>query len=209
MINLFLTRRQLFILVVGTPLATILLFVLGVYSGAAIGAPGPVAAEPDESASQHTNPPLEIEHRSPSILHTAVPLSIQDSETVAEPAPRPFSRASHSVRIEREARETPPEATLATKHAPAEDNPAQHHLYSIQAGVFAELANARKLDQTLKGQGLSSRLEVVDGPEGSSERYRVRIGLFATRTAAMATLEAHDRDALPGAFIVARPLNRS
>ncbi|WP_018949594.1 SPOR domain-containing protein [Thioalkalivibrio sp. ALMg11] len=209
MINLFLTRRQLFILVVGTPLATILLFVLGVYSGAAIGAPGPLAAEPDQSASQDASQPLEAEHVTPSILDAAMPLSIEDSEAVTEPAIRPFSRARHSVRIERESRETPQEATLASKHAPAGDNPAHDRLYSIQAGVFAELANARKLDRTLKAQGLSSRLEVVDGPEGASKHYRVRIGLFATRTAAMATLEAHDRDALPGAFIVTRPLNRS
>ncbi|OOC50702.1 MULTISPECIES: SPOR domain-containing protein [Thioalkalivibrio] len=207
MINLFLTRRQLFLLVLGTPLATVLLFVLGVFSGAAIGAPGPLVAEPESPATENTGSAPESGRARASWLDTPAPLSTRAGDDTALPL---FSPARHSGRIERKSQEPSlAEPTPERQHERSEAASAPEELYSIQAGVFTELENARKLDRILKARGLASRLEVVDGPEPASERYRVRIGLFDARAAAMAALEAQEGDTLADAFIVARPLNHS
>lgn len=207
MINLFLTRRQLFLLVLGTPLATVLLFVLGVFSGAAIGAPGPLDAEPESPATENTDPAPESGSARASWLDAPAPLSTRAGDDAALPL---FSPARHSGRIERDHREpSPAEPALKRQRKGSEDAFASERRYSIQAGVFTELENARKLDRTLKARGLASRLEVVDGPDPASDRYRVRIGLFDSRAAAMAALEAQEGETLADAFIVARPLNHS
>ena len=207
MINLFLTRRQLFLLVLGTPLATVLLFVLGVFSGAAIGAPGPLGAEPESAATDNTSSAPESGSARASWLDAPAPLSTRAGDDTALPL---FSPARHSSRIERKNQEpSRAEPTPERQHERSEDAFAPEELYSIQAGVFTELENARKLDRALKARGLASRLEIVDGPAPASQRYRVRIGLFDSRAAAMAALEAQEGDTLADAFIVARPLNHS
>lgn len=210
MINLLLTRRQLFLLVLGTPLATVLLFVLGVFSGAAIGAPGPVVTAADEPATENTDPLSESASTRSLRLDASEALSTRAPDRVARTPFPLLSPAQHSVRVERGHRETSlSENTPTTPDEPSDDALAAEPLFSIQAGVFAELDNARKLDRHLKARGLSSRLEVVDGPEAASERYRVRVGLFRSRAAAMAALEEQDGDLLADAFIVSRPLSRS
>ena len=208
MINLFLTRRQLFLLVLGTPLVTVLLFVLGVFSGAAIGAPGPLVGEPEPAGTETTtNSTTASESTRTGLLDAAAPLPSRDGDDVAYPL---FSPAHHFGHIERENREASGvEPAPHRQDGPTEGATASDPLYSIQAGVFTELENARKLHQTLKARGLTSRLEVVDGPDPASERYRVRIGLFDSRVAATAALDAQEGDTLADAFIVERPLNRS
>jgi cell division septation protein DedD len=55
----------------------------------------------------------------------------------------------------------------------------------VQLGSFASRANADKLARQVKGQGFS--VFVSPGGSGAAQRYRVRIGPLADRTAATQT----------------------
>lgn len=191
MINLLVTRRQLFLLVVGTPLATILLFVLGVYSGAAMGSPG--------LATETTPQSLEAaEKEKTSAADTAGP-----SRSLS---PSPAGRAST---LENRARTAKADGPAVTEAPPTAQNDDANRLYSIQAGVFSELSNARQLRQELESLGYDSRLEVMDTPEPLTEHFRVRIGMFDSREAADTALERYRQDRAPDAFIVSRVLDRT
>jgi DedD protein len=73
-------------------------------------------------------------------------------------------------------------ASAPTTAAPAAVAKPAAHGWSVQLGSFASRANADKLARQVKGQGFS--VFVVPGGSGAAERYRVRIGPLADRTAA-------------------------
>ncbi|OOC09076.1 MULTISPECIES: SPOR domain-containing protein [Thioalkalivibrio] len=184
MINLLITRRQLFLAVFGAPIATVLLFVLGVYSGAAIGAPN------------HTG----VEDPTPSVAADA-----RDEADV-----RAFSPAALAARLEHDAGPAEPVTPMnVEKSAEAHDEADASERYSIQAGVFSERANARQLSRELGTRGYDSQLEVVDVPEHDSEHFRVRIGSFDSRAAAEEAMEAYRDDQQADAFLVSRAPDRS
>jgi DedD protein len=72
-----------------------------------------------------------------------------------------------------------------TPAAAAVAKPAAAHGWAVQLGSFASRANADKLAHQVKGQGFS--VFVLPGGSGGAQRYRVRIGPLADRTAATQT----------------------
>lgn len=180
MINLLITRRQLFLVVFATPIATVLLFVLGVYSGAAIGAPNNTA----------------VEDSTPSVAD-----EIRDEAD--EPA---FSPAALAVRLEHDAGSAEPETEMNVDPTakPRDEADDARERYSIQAGVFSERANARQLSGELEARGYDSQLEVVDRPELDHPHFRIRIGSFDSREAAEAAIEAYREAEQADAFLVSR-----
>jgi len=72
-----------------------------------------------------------------------------------------------------------------TPAAAAVAKPAAAHGWAVQLGSFASRANADKLARQVKGQGFS--VFVLPGGSGGAQRYRVRIGPLADRTAATQT----------------------
>lgn len=75
----------------------------------------------------------------------------------------------------------PTAATLATKPvAPRAE------AWFVQIGSFADIANARQVQDRLKAAGQASILSPIDTAQGTL--YRVRIGPFASREAAAPTL---------------------
>lgn len=204
MINVIVTRRQLFLLVVGTPLATVLLFVLGVHSGAAMGAPG-LATEATPQSLEGTEKDM------PSTAATTESASAPPAAATATGPSRRLSRspASRAALLENRSRTAKPDGTAAAEARTTTRNDQTNRLYSIQAGVFSELSNARRLRRELESLGYDSRLEVVDTPEPLSQHFRIRIGMFDSRDAADAALERYRQDETPDAFVVSRALDRS
>src|ERR1700691_1409608 len=86
------------------------------------------------------------------------------------PSPEPLESAAPAP--------TTPAATAVAK-------PAAAHGWAVQLGSFASRANADKLARQVKEQGFS--VFVLPGGSGGAQRYRVRIGPLADRTAATQT----------------------
>lgn len=68
-----------------------------------------------------------------------------------------------------------------------EGRPGAFGYLRVQAGSFAELANAQALVGRLKGRFEDTRIVTIDLPEG--RRYRVQVGRFTTEREAQAVAE--------------------
>jgi DedD protein len=81
--------------------------------------------------------------------------------------------------------ESAPPAPTTPAAAVAAKPPTAAHGWAVQLGSFASRANADKLARQVKGQGFA--VFVLPGGSGAAQRYRVRIGPLADRSAATQT----------------------
>jgi DedD protein len=108
--------------------------------------------------------------------------------TVPPQAAPPAAAPSSAAGAQRAASSEPLESAApapTTPAAAAVAKPAAAHGWAVQLGSFASRANADKLARQVKGQGFS--VFVLPGGSGAAQRYRVRIGPLADRTAAAQT----------------------
>ena len=134
-------------------------------------APGAAAA----SAATAAVPPAA----GPPPMTAAVPAATGVPSTTSGPSAATAQRAVPSEPLE----SAPPAPTTAP--AAGAKSAAAMHGWTVQLGSFASRANADKLARQVKGQGFS--VFVSPGGSGAAQRYRVRIGPLADRTAATQT----------------------
>lgn len=175
------TRRRLQALIaIGTALALTLLAAARWQTGtvqppparhrttAPAPAPAPAAAPPATALPATPLPPAASQP--PAEPATPPPVT----QPVPQPAPRPApSTVSRAAPMRRATASTP--QTLESQ------------LYYINVGVFAEAANAQKVQQRLRGADLPLVVQSVDTNAG--ERIRVRAGPFAQAQEADAAAE--------------------
>ena len=103
-----------------------------------------------------------------------------------KPAPAPATSKPEIATATQPAATPPrpkPEASAATPK-PATPAASGAVRWAVQAGSYADIANARQIQAQLKSLGYPSNITVIDTSGGA--RYRVRCGPFATREAANA-----------------------
>ena len=61
--------------------------------------------------------------------------------------------------------------------------------YTLQVGAFSDLARARAVETALRGRGVGARVVRIPG----SELFRVRIGYFTSREAALREVQDLER----------------
>lgn len=136
---------------------------------AAVSKPPPVATTtPARPAAVVPKPapksaPAETKPRPP-----APSIANRPPAPVIDEAPKPQRKP------EQKPTTAPP--TVAASPVPAKQR------WAVQAGSYAEIANARQIEAQLKALGFASSISVTES--GGSARYRVRSGPFATREAA-------------------------
>jgi DedD protein len=81
-------------------------------------------------------------------------------------------------------RATPKPETARPKRTPKPFPAASAHY--VNAGLFAEPGNARRVEETLTSAGLTAFTQEVTGPRGTFTR--VRVGPFKTREEAVAAV---------------------
>lgn len=70
----------------------------------------------------------------------------------------------------------------------AEAKPQKHDgNFTIQVGVFSDLANVKQLQEKLKNAGLDSRRETINTEKG--DKIRLKAGNFSSRQAALSALD--------------------
>jgi len=121
------------------------------------------AAAPGPSAAAPT--PSVAARPSPSAAGSATPLEM------ATPSPRSSSATS---------------AVASSASPTLSATPAASRAWAVQLGSFASFANSEKLLAQLKAQGYSAY--VSSSGEGTSMRYRVRVGPLSDRGAAAQTV---------------------
>ena len=97
-----------------------------------------------------------------------------------------------------------PKTTSAQK-PPTEKNSTQNSnttsdAYTVQIGVFSDIAKVKKLQQKLKTLGYKSYTEMIDTPKG--EKIRLRAGPFVNREQADNALAAVKEAGLPGLVVL-------
>ncbi len=95
--------------------------------------------------------------------------------------------------------------TTAAQKPPTEKNSTQNSntksdAYTVQIGVFSDIAKVKKLQQKLKTLGYKSYTEMIDTPKG--EKIRLRAGPFANREQADNALAAVKEAGLPGLVVL-------
>lgn len=102
-----------------------------------------------------------------------------------KPAPAPATTPKPEVATaSQQPAVTPPPKPEASAATPKPATPAASGAvrWAVQAGSYADIANARQIQAQLKSLGYPSNITVIDTSGGA--RYRVRCGPFATREAA-------------------------
>lgn len=122
-------------------------------------------------------PPRKTEAPKPS-----APAPIKDAP---KPAPAPATSKTEVATVAKPDATPPPSPKPeATATAPKPATPAAPGAvrWAVQAGSYADIANARQIQAQLKSLGYPSNITVIDTSGGA--RYRVRCGPFASREAA-------------------------
>lgn len=112
----------------------------------------------------------------------AVPAPIKDAP---KPTPVPATPKPEAATVAKPDATPPPSPKPeATATAPKPVTPAAPGAvrWAVQAGSYADIANARQIQAQLKSLGYPSNITVIDTSGGA--RYRVRCGPFPTREAA-------------------------
>jgi DedD protein len=114
----------------------------------------------------------------------------EDSEAKVEAKnPKP------AVKVEKEVvtKAAEPKAT------PANDQSKTADSFTVQVGVYSDIANVKQLQEKLKQAGYTSRTEKVATPNG--EKIRLRAGKFSSRQEAASALSKIQAAGLSGMVI--------
>jgi DedD protein len=114
------------------------------------------------------------------------------------------------VKVEKEAvakvavpKITEPKATepkvAEPKATPTSTQPKAADSFTVQVGVYSDIANVKQLQEKLKQAGYASRTEKVTTPNG--EKIRLRAGKFASRQEATTALSKIQAAGLSGMVI--------
>jgi DedD protein len=85
------------------------------------------------------------------------------------------------------------------KAAPTSTQPKAADSFTVQVGVYSDIANVKQLQEKLKQAGYASRTEKVTTPNG--EKIRLRAGKFASRQEATTALSKIQAAGLSGMVI--------
>lgn len=125
--------------------------------------PQPKPAEPPRKIeSPKPTAPAPVKEASKPVPATPKPEVVSAAKPPVTPPPKPETPATAPNRA-------PPPATAAAR-------------WAVQAGSYADIANARQIQAQLKSLGYPSNISIIDTSGGA--RYRVRCGPFPTRDAA-------------------------
>lgn len=91
----------------------------------------------------------------------------------------------------------PPAVVPSPASKPA--TPAAPATWQIQAGSYADIGNARQVEDQLKALGYAATLSIVEA--GGSARYRVRCGPFASRELAEAARKRLEQNRIPASLV--------
>ncbi|MDB5971821.1 MAG: Sporulation related protein [Hydrocarboniphaga sp.] len=89
--------------------------------------------------------------------------------------------------------QAPPKPAAAATPAPSPAGKGQR--WAIQAGSYADIANARQIEAQLKSLGFAASISLTES--SGSARYRVRSGPYATRDAADAARQRLQQNRIP------------
>jgi cell division protein FtsN len=123
------------------------------------------------------------------------PEESQSRSSDAQPGPAQASGVATRVRIPE------PAGDGAKPEAPPDGETRSGRRYSVQVGVFSTEQGARKLEDELRGEGRSTRIE-VEGRDGQT-LYRVLTGSYRTEYEARRAVEELRREGHE-AFLVDR-----
>lgn len=156
-----------------------------------------LASDRDDAAPPAETPPTPAKPASKPQLKSEVQLDkpVQALKAPAKPesqssstaSPKPNARRSPETMAESPLNSPPsngakPAAKPEPKAALAKPPAGGTGQWLVQAGSYADIANAREVEAKLKLIGLTATLSLVESPGGV--RYRVRSGPYLTRDAA-------------------------
>lgn len=186
-------------------------FTAGVYTGRYWAAPGP--GRPSGEVVRAPRVPQLTFYEELTAPLTPVPVAIPATRPApaATPDRRPAPEPSAERRVPAERTEVPParsrEAGLDARPERRASEPVPRRAdlaparYTVQVAAYSARASAETLRATIAAAGYEAYVAEADGPPGTP-RYRVRVGSFPTREAAIA---AASRLPVSGArYVVAR-----
>ncbi|WP_341920237.1 SPOR domain-containing protein [Hydrocarboniphaga effusa] len=151
--------------------------------------PAPASKPAEKPATKPTEKPAPNPQTKPAepprktdAPKPAVPAPIKDAP---KPTPVPATPKPEAATVAKPDATPPPSPKPeATATAPKPVTPAAPGAvrWAVQAGSYADIANARQIQAQLKSLGYPSNITVIDTSGGA--RYRVRCGPFPTREAA-------------------------
>lgn len=119
---------------------------------------------------------------------------VEDKKTQVK---KPDVSKSEAIKSNKEKVATPKPNEAVANDAKIPPNKAES--FTIQVGVFSDLANVKQLQARLKQLGLDSRTENITTPKG--EKIRLRAGRFASRQDAAYALTKLQSENLTGMVI--------
>ena len=162
----------------------------------------PVATEPPPNASS-TTPNNQSSSSEPGVKADNLKA---EAEIIETKPPAVNVEKNHGVKAEPKKIETKLAETksvetkpVAPKPIEAKNVPTGKESFTIQVGVYSELANVKQLQAKLKEVGLTSRTEKVTTPKG--EKIRLRVGKYASRQEAADALVQFKTSGLSGIVI--------
>ena len=149
--------------------------------------PAPASKPAEKSATKPAEKPAQKPQAKPAEQPRKVeapkPAAQAPIKDAPKPAPAPATpKPEVATSAKPDARPPPspkPEAAAPKPATPAASGAVR---WAVQAGSYADIANARQIQAQLKSLGYPSNITVIDTSGGA--RYRVRCGPFATREAA-------------------------
>jgi DedD protein len=167
-------------------------------TGVAAAAPGAPEADdaqgtdslPDPGAETLADRPIEADETTaaaaaprPALKLAEAIVAAPERAEPAEPAPKP-APAAPAVKPVKPAVAPAPAPVDRPELAAAKPAPAPAGAWYVQVGGFADINNARQVQDRVKAQGQASIIAPMDSAKGTL--YRVRAGPYASREAAAA-----------------------
>jgi len=128
---------------------------------------------------------------------------VDDTHQVESPK-QPIEKPIASKEIENKKTEITPPVVQVEKKTPVKtpelkSAPNQHETFTVQVGVYSDVANVKRLQDQLKQAGFSTHTEKIKTPKGES--VRLKAGNFTSRQDAVAALGKLKEIGLPGIVI--------
>ncbi|HSI38360.1 MAG TPA: SPOR domain-containing protein [Methylotenera sp.] len=159
---------------------------------------------PERQADNYSSSVVPVAPEVSSDLAPEVAVNPQVSEVANEASEAKVETENPKpvVKVEKEvvAKVTAPKAIepKATP-APVNDQPKATDSFTVQVGVYSDIANVKQLQEKLKQAGYASRTEKVSTPNG--EKIRLRAGKFPSRQEAANALTKIQAAGLSGMVI--------
>lgn len=156
---------------------------------------GPIMPEPIVAPESKPDKALVSEATSAKAVEPSPSAKTETLKSV-----KPIAKPAQVVMPKPETAETTSVQKSPAEKNPAQDDNAKSGAYTVQIGVFSDVANVKKLQQKLQTLGYKSYSETMDTPKG--EKIRLRAGPFADREQADSALAVIKEAGLSGLVVL-------